>query len=395
MLESYRRVFAHPGSARFSATGIVARLPMSMMTLGIVIAVSTLRGSYALAGQVSAAYVIGNAVVALVQGRAADRFGQTVVLYVDTLLFAATTGLLVRAVVDGWSAPWPHLLAALAGASMPQVGSMVRARWAHLVRDDAERNTAFAVEAVGDEIVFVAGPSVVTFLSTLYAPQTGLLVALVVGTAGTLLLAAQRRTAPPAHVHTAHGPDPLPWRSLVPIGVVAVCLGTLFGALEVATVAVAEDAGHKAASGLLLTIFSLGSMAAGIVAGAVTWKHSDLVRVRVGVTLLAAALFVLPFLDDLVLLGAVLLVVGTTLAPTLIATVSLLESSTPRSRLTEAMGVFQTGISAGLAPGAYLAGLVADHSHGATTYWVCAGGGVLTVLATLACRDSPVRRTAE
>lgn len=394
MLDSYRRVFRLPGSPAFSATGIVARLPISMMTLGIVILVSEISGSYALAGQVAAAYVLGNAAVALLQGRAADRFGQTIVLYVDTVLFAVTTGLLVRAVTDGWSNPWPHVLAALAGASMPQVGSMVRARWANLVTDDGERHTAFAVEAVGDEIVYVAGPSVVTFLSTLFAPQTGLVVAVVVGTVGTVGLALQRRTAPPASRHTEHGPDPLPWDALVPIGIVAICLGTLFGALEVATVAVASDAGHKAASGLLLTIFSLGSMVAGIVAGAMTWKSSELARVRIGVALLASALFLLPFLSHLVVLGAVLLVVGTTLAPTLIAGVTLLEASTPRSRLTEAMAVFQTGISAGLAPGAYLAGLVADRASGSSAYWVCAGAGVLAVIATLACKPAPARLAA-
>ena len=78
--------------------------------------------------------------------------------------------------------------------------------------------------------------------------------------------------------------------------------------------------------------------------------------------------------------------IGLTLAPTLIAVVSLLESSAARSRLTEAMAVFQTGISAGLAPCAYLAGVVADHSHGAATYWVCVGAGALTLAAALACR---------
>lgn len=391
MLDSYRRVFAHPGSFAFSTTGILARLPIAMMTLGIVILVSELSGSYALAGQVAAAYVLGNAVVALFQGRAADRFGQSIVLYVDAVLFAVSTGLLIRAVTDGWANPWPHVFAALAGASIPQIGSMVRSRWAHLVTDDAERHTAFAVEAVGDELVFVTGPSVVTFLSTLYAPQTGLVVALLIGTVGTLALAVQRRTAPPAHRHAEHGPDPLPWAALLPIGVAAVFMGVLFGALEVATVAVADDAGHKAASGLLLTVFSVGSMIAALVAGAVTWKRSELQRVRIGATLLAAPLFLLPFLDHLLALGAVLLLVGTTLAPTLIAGVTLLEASTPRSRLTEAMAVFQTGISAGLAPGAYLAGLVADHTTGSSPYWVCAIAGVFTALATLACKPAPAR----
>ena len=64
MLTSYRRVFAHPGALAFSLTGLVARLPIAMMTLGIVLLVSTLTGSYALAGQVSAAYIIGNAAFA-------------------------------------------------------------------------------------------------------------------------------------------------------------------------------------------------------------------------------------------------------------------------------------------------------------------------------------------
>lgn len=387
MFESYRRVFAIRGSAAFSATGILARLPMAMMTLGIVILVSTLTDSYTRAGQVSAAYVIGNALVAIPHGRLADRFGQTVVLYVDAVAFALTTGLLVHSVTAGWSDPLPHLFAALAGASMPQVGSMVRARWAHLVTDEKQRHTAFAVEAVGDEVVFVTGPSLVTFLSTLYAPQTGLLVALGVGTAGTFLLAAQPRTAPPAHpTHTEHGPDALGWSRVLPIAFAALALGALFGALEVSTVAVAQDAGHKAASGILLGVFSFGSMVAGLVAGAVHWKSSDLLRFRAGIGILAVAMLALPFLDGLVLLGVVLLGVGLALAPTLIAVVSLLEASTPRSRLTEAMAVFQTGISAGLAPGAYLAGVIADHTHGAATYWVCVGAGAFAMVAALACR---------
>lgn len=390
MLDSYRRVFAHRGSAAFSATGLVARLPISMMTLGIVILVSELTDSYGLAGQVSAAFVIGNAVVAIPHGRLADRFGQTRVLFLDAIGFALTTGLLVTAVTEDWSNPVPHLFAALSGAAMPQIGSMVRGRWAHLAEDDQERHTAFAVEAVVDEVVFVTGPALVTFLSTLYAPQTGLLVALGLGTVGTLGLVAQPRTAPPAHpVHEESALDPMPWARVVPIGIAAVALGALFGALEVGTVAVAEDEGHKAAAGALLAVFSFGSLIAGVVAGAITWKASALRRFQAGIAVLAVGLFVLPLGFDLIVLGAVLFVIGSALAPTLIAIVSHLEASTPRSRLTEAMAVFQTGISAGLAPGAFLTGLVADHSHGATTYWVAVGAGVLTLAAAAACRDAP------
>jgi MFS family permease len=390
MLESYRAVFAHRGAPAFSATGMLARLPISMMTLGIVLLVSSVTGSYTLAGQVSAAYVIGNALVAVPHGRLAHRFGQTVVLYVDAVLFALTTGLLVYAVTHDWSNPWPHVWAAASGATLPQVGSLVRARWAHLVRTEEERHTAFAVEAVGDEVVFVTGPALVTFLSTLYAPETGLIVALVVGTVGTLLLAAQRGTAPLVAPHDRTSTAvAMPWARLLPIAVAAVALGALFGALEVGTVAAAEHGGHKAAAGVLLAAFSLGSMVAALVAGAIHWSVPDHRRFQVGIGILAAAMVVLPFLDRLVVLGALLFVIGLALAPSLIAVVSLLEASTPRPRLTEAMAVFQTGISAGIAPGAYFAGVVADHASGSASYWVCVVSGGLTLAAALLCREAP------
>ena len=390
MLDTYRTVFAHRGAPAFSATGMLARLPVSMMTLGIVLLVSSVTGSYTMAGQVSAAYVVGNAVVAIPHGRLADRFGQTLVLYADSLLFALTTGLLVQAITHHWATPWPHVIAALSGATLPQIGSMVRARWAHIVRDDKERHTAFAVEAVGDEVVFVTGPALVTFLSTLRAPQTGLLTALVVGTVGTLLLALQRRSAPAVAPRDRSGVSiAMPWRRVAPIALAAVALGCLFGALEVATVATAEHGGHKAASGVLLGGFSLGSMVSGLVAGAIHWAAPDHRRFQFGVGGLAVTMLVLPFLDELVVLGVLLFLIGLTLAPSLIAVVSLLEASTPRPRLTEAMAVFQTGISAGIAPGAYFAGLVADHTGGAASYWVCVVSGALTLAAALLCRPAP------
>jgi predicted MFS family arabinose efflux permease len=173
------------------------------------------------------------------------------------------------------------------------------------------------------------------------------------------------------------------------MAVAAVALGSLFGALEVATVATAGHGGHKAAAGVLLGGFSLGSMVSGLVTGTMHWSTPDHRRFQIGVGVLAAAMLVLPFLDDLVVLGVLLLLVGLALAPSLIAVVSLFEASTPRTRLTEAMAVFQTGISAGIAPGAYFAGVVADHTGGSASYWVCVIAGALTLAAAMLCRPAP------
>ena len=173
MLASYRRVFAKPGALAFSATALVARLPISMMTLGIVLLVSSVSGSYALAGQISAAYIVGNALFAIPHGRLADRFGQRLVLYADSVVFALSSSLMIVSITHEWALVWPHVWGALAGASIPQIGAMVRGRWVYILSAHSERHTAFAAESVADEVVFVTGPALVTFLSTAWAPQAG------------------------------------------------------------------------------------------------------------------------------------------------------------------------------------------------------------------------------
>jgi MFS family permease len=390
VLDSYRRVFAQPGALAFSATALVARLPISMMTLGIVLLVSSVSGSYALAGQVSAAYIVGNAVFAVPHGRLADRFGQRLVLYADSVVFALSSSLMIVSITQEWALVWPHVWGALAGASIPQIGAMVRGRWVHILSVHSERHTAFAAESVADEVVFVTGPALVTFLSTSWAPEAGLVMAVVVGTLGALALAAQRRTEPPAHPRDpAKVRSPMPWATtLVPLTIGAVALGSLFGALEVATVAFADDAGRKGLSGLMLGAFALGSLLAGIAAGVVAWRQGPLRRAQGGMGLLAVGTVFLPFLAGLAVLTLALFLTGLALAPTLIALFSLIESTVPRSRLNEAMGFVQTGISGGIAPGAWLAGVVADEHGGSAAFWTVTVSAVLAALSGILIRES-------
>src|SRR5215208_3264737 len=132
---SYRRVLALPGARIFSLGGLVARLPMSMVSLGIVLLVATRTGSYSLAGSVSAAYLVANAAFAVPQARLIDRLGQSRVLPVSVSTFAVGLVATMAVVELDAAPPWPHLCAALAGAAQPQVGSSVRARWSYLVTD--------------------------------------------------------------------------------------------------------------------------------------------------------------------------------------------------------------------------------------------------------------------
>ena len=384
MLDNYRRIFASPGALAFSAAAFVARLPISMMGLGIVLLVEAGTGSYALAGSVSAAYVVANAGLAIVQGRLLDRLGQARVLVPAALLFALASGLLIASVGGEWPSWTAYLFAAVAGAALPAAGACVRARWSHALRGQAARlQTAFALEAVVDEAVFILGPILVTVLATAIDPVVGLAAAVVTGVGGTLGLAAQRATEPPPQVAPPGrgGRRGLPWRTLVPLLAVSASLGALFGGAEVVTVAWAEDRGSQAYAGPLLALWALGSLAAGVVTGAVAWQASATRRLRIGAVGMAVAMVPLTFIDSVPVMGLALLVGGLAIAPTLIASTSLTEQAVPAGRLTEGMTLLQTGIVAGVAPGAAVAGFVVDRAGTGPAYLVPLVAGVVAALA--------------
>lgn len=383
MLTSYGRVLSKPGTALFSGTGLIARLPMSMVGLGIVLLVSTATGSYGVAGAVSAAYMIANAVLAILQGRLLDNLGQSRVLLVASGIFAISLVFLIWSVQSGWPIATSYAFAALSGASLPQIGSCVRARWSHVLSESSEVQTAYALEAVVDEAVFICGPIVVTVLATAWDPVAGLVVAIVACVGGTIAFAAQRRTEPPAHRHhRASGARPqLPWATVIPLTVVSAALGTLFGAAEVTTVAFASEQGHRAYAGWLLALWALGSLVSGVVTGAVQWHRGPTVRVRWGAVAMACAMVPLYFVDSVPVMGFVLLVGGVAIAPTMVATLSLTERSVPSGRLTEGMAIMQTGLVAGVAPGAVFSGLVID-AHGASAaFLVCVAAGLIAAVA--------------
>ena len=391
MLDSYRRILGHPGALAFSSSALVARFPVSMVGLGIVLLVQDRTGSYGFAGTVSAAFVLAEAAMAVAHGRWVDRFGQSRVLPIAISIFGVALALMTLSVERDWPTALTYVLAAVAGGSLPQVGASVRTRWSHLLDNPRELQTAFALESVLDEVVFVLGPVLVTLLATSWHPVAGLAVAIVTGVGGTLAFAAQRRTEPPARATdpgTATGA--MPWRVVLTMAVLCLMLGTLFGAAEVTTVAFADEQGNKAAAGWLLALWSLGSLVAGVITGAITWRASPGTRVRWGAVGMAVAMAPLMFIDSIPVMGLVLLVGGFAIAPTLIAGMTLIEHVVPRGRLTEGMAVLHTGIVAGVAPGACIAGYVVDHQGASAAYGVCLAAGMIGALLALAVRvESP------
>jgi predicted MFS family arabinose efflux permease len=255
--------------------------------------------------------------------------------------------------------------------------------------------TAFALESVVDEMVYIVGPILVTTLATLVDPVLGVAAAALAGSVGSLAFAAQRRTEPPAQPHDhREGLRPrMPWRTVLPVSVVCAALGILFGAAEVTTVAFADEHGHKGWSGGLLALWALGSLLAGLITGTITWRRPTSFRVRAGAVGMACAMVPLSFIGSIPLMGAFLLIGGFAIAPTMVATITLVQESVPPSRLNEGMAILQTGIVAGVAPGAALSGAVVDASGASPAYLVSLAAGVVAALAALTLPRGPSARS--
>ncbi len=387
MITTYRRVLGLPGALAMSMSGLVARLPISMLSLGLVVLISDeYDGEYSLAGAVAASYIIASAVCSIFLARLMDQLGQAKVMLGSLTVSMSALVLTMVSIESRWPTPAPHLLAAVCGGALPLVGSAVRTRWSHLAPDKRLLQTAFAFEAVLDEVVFVVGPTLVTLLATMVHPLAGLVTAIVAAVVGTLTFVSLRSTEPPASGRRPKGvsAEPIGWLVLGPLVVSAMCMGTLFGGAEVATVAFADEHGNKAVSGPLLAVWSFGSLLSGLAVGMVRWKSSNAVRFRRALLLLAVLLLPLPFVDSFWLLGVCLFLAGFAISPGLIAAVSWVEQTVPAMRLTEGMAVFTTGLMAGVATGAAVAGWLKDNYGASTSYWVPTAAGFVGALVAFA-----------
>jgi MFS family permease len=387
----FREVLARPGALRFSAAGFVGRMPMSMVGLGTVLLIASVTGRYGLAGIVAGAGSVGYALCAPQAARLADRFGQHWVLRPLTAFFAVSTIALI--ICAELRAPlWTMLVSgALAGASMPSLGSMVRARWSALLGDSPLLHTAFSLESVLDETIFVIGPALVTLLATEVTPAAGVAVAMTACVTGTLLFAAQRRTEPFAELAPRPASPPqrarkgsgIPAPALVTLAPVYFCLGTMFAAIDLSTVDFAQEHGHKPLAGFILGAYALGSAVGGLCYGSRTWRAP--VHRRFALTLCTVAAGTATFwaLPELAVLTVVIFCSGLAISPTFIAGFSLIEQQAPAERRTEGMAWLTSAISVGVAAGSAVAGHLIDTGGARSGYVLAAGCGAAASAACL------------
>ena len=390
---SYGPLLRTPGALAFSLAALVGRLPIAMLGIGTVLLVEDRRGSYALAGLVSAAYAVGLAVLGPAVSRLVDRRGQRRVLPWALLVSAA--GVLGLVGLLETDAPAPALLAcaAVTSASASQLGSCARARWSTLLHDRPDEvSRAYAWEAVVDEVVFVLGPLVVV-LCALVDPALGLLAALALGVIGTLAFVAQRATEPPVlPAPTGRRRSALASPGLRTLTVSMLCVGVLFGTVEVSMVAFAEQRGSAAGGGLLLALVAGGSAASGLLYGALHWRASARRRYLLGTAFLAAGLLPLLLAPTVLWMAPAALLAGFAVSPTLIVAFGLVDELVPPAARTEGFSWLNSGLGIGVAGGFAVSGAVAEASGARTAFLVALAGALAAGAVALAARDTLIQR---
>ncbi|WP_084039104.1 MFS transporter [Demequina sp. NBRC 110053] len=379
MLAPYRSILNHPGAKAFAFAGLLSRLPMSMFNISFILMVQIQYDSYEMAGRVAAIGIVVWALQTVPTSRLVDRIGQrrAMLPLLGLHVTGATIGI-VAAVNNG--AEWILWIAVAVASLSGPLGSLTRARWSNILDSDQDIHTAFALEGVLDEVLFIAGPALATILATAVWAPAGLVVSTIGTVVGLLILLSLRATEPAPR--GASGGSSLGLRvppAVLGAAFIALGLGTMFGAFDISVVGFAEELGHKTLSGVLLGIVSAGSFAGGLLYGARHWSMPLWKRTVIGTVVLAVGFGILTLAGGMVVFAIIGFFAGAAIAPTLTNADTIVQRVVKRDQITEGMSWLRIGMGVGVASGAWIAGYLVDNVGAHAGLYTSAGAAVAMV----------------
>ncbi|MFD0002210.1 MFS transporter [Streptomyces sp. NPDC127178] len=412
---AYREVIGLTGPL-LPVMSFLARLPTATIQFGSVLLVARTSGSLAAAGLTGGALAVGQVACGPLVGRLADRHGQRTVVLIFSLANAVAIAGLVAAALAGLPTALLAVVGAAAGATVPQIGPMARARLVALARRAGARDStvgaALSFESTLDEVSFVLGPALVGLAAVTAHPGFALggaaaLVAVCGSGFGLHRTAVATRPAPagasaerrPGSVRTRAGrrndagadgpvpPLPIP-RSIHALRAALALQGAMFGACQAGITALTERLGQPDQAGLVYAAMGVMSAVAGLSMAAVPARLGLAVRWRVATA--AAFLLSLPLLwtQGLPALYVTVTVLGVAYAPHLITVFGLTERVVPPARLAEAMAFATSALVGGQALALAVTGRLAESYGPATAF------GAASLAAALACAIALTARPA-
>lgn len=407
-LRGYGRVLTHGAAIRPFAAAVLARLPIGMTGFGMVMVIQQVRGNYSLGGIVTGAFALATAVGAPVWGRLMDRHGQPRILVPTSVISGIAIAAVSVAAVAEVSAAMMIGLAVIAGIFFPPVSPAMRAAWRVIFSHTSSRKLGYALDAVAVELIFVMGPLLLSLLTALTPPQVPLIAAAVFLVAGTLLYSStqaargslllvgrpvvdddptpspvpgkvanhvvaqpSRRAAAALRLRQRSAGRPRSGSAMAAPGIAAVLVVSLlmavgFGQMDTSIIATAEVVlGSTAKLGFLFMFIAGGSALGGIVYGSREWPGSDPQRLVLLLAVFSGSLVPWPFLlaldePPLPVLFGLLFLTGLTIAPALIIFQGLLDLLSPPHQMTETQSLLSASQTTGAALGSAIGGFTID-----------------------------------
>jgi MFS family permease len=387
-MRRYLQILQTPSVARLFAASLLARLPLGINGLAIVLMVEAETDSFGSAGAAAGALALGIGLCAPLTARMTDALG---IRTLPALAAVCAGALLALVGLTRGGAPTPALVACAfaAGAAFPPTSSVLRAQYPRLFGDrPALLQGAFALDSVLTESIFTVAPLLTAALVVVFEPAAAILLSAAAIVAGTVALVA----ALPADGGRAA--DDAPSRGLGALAVPGIRtlvasmlpVGFAFGALEVALPAFADHEGEPELAGVLVSLWALGSVAGGLTYGARP-RRGSLASVHLRVALLLPLSFLpLALATSPATMALLVVPAGVLIAPLIATRNELAGAVAPESVRTEAYTWPLTALVAGIALGAAASGALAD-----ATSWQTAVLAA-TVAAALGAAVSTGRR---
>jgi MFS family permease len=397
-MRRYAAVLRVPHVAPLIAATLLARFPIGINALAIVLYLRAERGSFAVAGAVAGALAAGSGVGAPVQGRLVDAFGARRVLVPLGMIHAAALGAIVASAEAG--APAAVLVACglAAGFAIPPTSSVLRSMWPSLLREHQELvSAAYALDSVLIELIFVLGPLLTAAIATLLSPPAALVVSaasVIAGTVGFTALPPARalrvdRDRPRAGLLGALASPGL--RTLV---LTSLPAGVGIGICEVTLPAFSHDMGAAATAGILLALWSIGSACGGLVYGALLHRP-PLNRVHLLVTAaLPVSLLPMAAAPSVPVMALLVIPAGMFVAPLLATRNELVGWVAPKGSRTEAYTWPVTAFVGGIAIGSALAGALVEQASWRAAFLVAVAFAAVGALVAVARRGTVVQAVA-
>ncbi|QLJ01277.1 MFS transporter [Streptomyces sp. NEAU-sy36] len=393
MATGYLEILRARHALRLLTGTLVGRLPNATAAIALVLFVRAAGGTYSLAGALAAVYGVANAVGQPVLGRLVDLYGQPRVQLPAAVLAAVAMTVFAFSGTD--PLPLAYVAVGASGLCAPPLEGGLRALWPSVLRREEQVHTAYAMDAVAQEVMFTLGPLLVTVCAAVWDARAALLVLNVLGVLGALSVVVSPpsrawRSAP----REAHWLGALRSPGLLALLGAFLFVGIALGSITVAAVSYADGHGGDAVYGWLMAGLGLGALVGGSVYGARQWPGVPERRLRVLVALLAVCYLPLMLVPGAVAMVLLSVVSGVFLAPCIACAFILVDRHAPRGTVTEAFSWLVTTFTVGASVGTGLTGPVVQAGG---TVWGFAVPGVagavslLVLLGTGRVLAAPVR----